>query len=299
MVSLSTHVRIAHLKVRSHVRPRVAIERDDALYDVEALERELGAAFDVPGDAWDFHLRVVALGCAGLFELDAMLGAGRRPASARLLPEDIAPLAPCDATRAAFVHADVRELATRGRLAVRVGAARELLGQDALVGMPRGETRPDFEIGVAALIGEELDGATRKEARNAIVGYAVLDDWSARDAERDATPILASAKSLRAQIGPCLVAARALPQLDRLAAWIEVEGRRLELGTLADLGIPIDEAVARVSSELPLVPGDVVGVGPLPRGSGAALGLELGMHRPVAVAIERLGTLRGTAVPRR
>ena len=228
-----------------------------------------------------------------------MLGAGRRPASARLLPEDIAPLAPCDATRATYVHADVRELATRGRLAVRIGAARELLGQDALVGMPHGETRPDLEIGVAALIGEELDGATRKEARNAIVGYAVLNDWSARDTERDASPILASPKSLRAQLGPCLVAARALPQLERLVAWVELDGKRVELGTLADLGISIDEAVAQVSSELALAPGDVVGVGPLPRGTGVALGFALGMHRPVAAAIERLGTLRGTAVPKR
>lgn len=287
------------MQVRSHARPRVAIERDDVFYDVEALERELGAAFDVPGDPWDFHLRVVALGCAGLAELDGMLAKGTRPASSRIADEDLAPLAPCDGARASYIHADVRGLAVGGRLAIRVGLARALDGQDALVAMPHGETRPDFEIGIAALIGEDLDGATRAEAKSAIVGYAVLNDWSARDAESGALATLSSTKGLRSQLGPHLVTAASLPRLERLSAWVEVGGERIDLGCVADLGIAVDEAVAQVSSELRLVAGDVVGLGPFPRGVGRSTGRTLAMHQPVAASIERIGTLRGAPVPKR
>ncbi len=285
--------------MRSHVRPRVALERDGHFYDVETLERALGAAVEVPGLPSDFHLRVVALGCAGLPELDAKLLAGRRPAQAHLALEDIAPLAPCAPEHGTYVHADTRALARSGRLAVRIGLARELRGQDAFVGMPRDELHPDFEIGVAALLGEDLVDASAAEARSAVVGYAVLNDWCARDAERAALPGIETVKGLRTQLGPYLLAATAAPKLERLRAWVEVGGQRVELGTLADLGIDVHEAIAQVSRETPLAAGDVVGVGPLPRGSMASLGLGLDLHEPVAVAIERIGTLRGTPVPRR
>jgi 2-keto-4-pentenoate hydratase/2-oxohepta-3-ene-1,7-dioic acid hydratase in catechol pathway len=285
--------------VRSHVRPRVALERDGHLYDVEALERALGAAVEVPGDPSDFHLRVVALGCAGLADLDAKLLSGRRPAAAHLAPEDVAPLPPCDPEHGTFVHVDTRALSTSGRVALRVGVARELRGQDAFVGMPPDETRPDFEVGIAALLGDDLTDATAAQARSAIVGYAVLNDWCARDAEANALGGLETVKSVRSQLGPYLLAATATPKLERLRVWVDVGGQRVELGTLAELGIDVHEAIARASHALPLAAGDVVGVGPMPRGSMTSLGLTLDLHEPVAVAIERIGTLRGTPVPRR
>jgi 2-keto-4-pentenoate hydratase/2-oxohepta-3-ene-1,7-dioic acid hydratase in catechol pathway len=61
----------------------------------------------------------------------------------------------------------------------------------------------------------------------------------------------------------------------------------------------VEEALAAASAELVLRAGDLVEVGPLPSGSPAAHGVALTMHERVAVTIERLGTLRGAAVPRR
>jgi 2-keto-4-pentenoate hydratase/2-oxohepta-3-ene-1,7-dioic acid hydratase in catechol pathway len=279
----------------------VALERDGALYDVEALAAaaaEWGADVIRPDLAWDFHTRVAVLGGAGLRELDAELVRGRRPAEARIT-EEFAPLAPCETDRAMYVHVDVRTSSQRGEPVVRVGDARALSGQDALVDLPRGETSPDFEAGVAVVVGDDLADATRAEARSAAVGYAVLVDWCARDAERAAAPGLESVKGLRAQIGPVLAGAATVPSTAGLAVRVRHGAGWFEAGTLRDLGISIEDAVAFASSRLELRSGDVVGVGPLPRGTSAALGFSLGYHEPIEVSIDRVGTLRGAAVPRR
>lgn len=291
MVCKSTRVRIARYLVRSTTRPRVGLERDGALYDVEALEDALGAAIEVPGDAWDFHTRVVALGLAGLRELDAALLQGRRPASALVdRGAGVAALAPCDTERAAYVQVDVRAQ----QPLIRLGAARALAGQDALVALPRGESAPAVEVSLAVVLGEDLRDATVAEARHAILGYAVLVEWCARELERSARPH-ETVKGLRASLGPELVAAAALPKIASQRASVAVGGKTYDLGAVADLGAAPEEAVALASRALDLQAGDVVAVGPF----APSLDLRVGFHDKVHAAVERVGTLRGAAVPRR
>ncbi len=296
MVCDSTRVRIARFTVRSKSRPRVALERDGVLYDVEALEEALGAAVPVPGDAWDFHTRVVALGCAGLRELDASLLQGKRPASSRVPADGVAHLAPCDTDRAQYVQVDLR-----GRpapAAVRLCLARALAGQDALVDLPRGERRPDLEVGLGVLIGDDLRDASVPAARSAILGLAVLIEWCARGTERDAPPH-ATVRGLRVQLGPTLVSPAGLPNVASLAVSVTVGGRRFDAGSLLQLGATPEEAVALASSHVELRAGDLVGLGPLALDLTATRGRALAYHDPVEVSIERIGTLRGAAVERR
>jgi 2-keto-4-pentenoate hydratase/2-oxohepta-3-ene-1,7-dioic acid hydratase in catechol pathway len=295
MVCKSTRVRIARFLLRSTSRPRVGLERDGTIYDVEALEQAIGGAVEVPGDAWDFHTRVAALGCAGLRELDAALLQGRRPATAVVPQTGFAALAPCDTERALYAHVDP---SVARRPAVRLGCARTIAGQDALVDLPRGETRPVIEIGVAVVLGEDLRDATTREAENAIAGYTVLVDWCARDTERAASPG-ATVRSLRAQLGPTLAAATTIPKPASLRVSLGLRGARHEVGSLGDLGLSPGDAVALASTHLELRAGDVVGIGPLPLGPSGAREITLAYHERVEVSIERLGTLRGAAVERR
>ena len=291
MVCKSTRVRIARYLVRSTTRPRVGLERDGVLYDVQALEDALGPAVEVPGDPWDFHTRVVALGCAGLRELDAALLQGRRPASAVVDRTDgFAALAPCDTDRASFVQVDVRA----PRPFVRLGAGRALAGQDELVDLPRGEHEPAIEVSLAMLLGEDLRDATLPEARHAILGFAVLVDWCGREHERAAWPH-ETVKGLRGSLGPELVAQAILPKAAPLRASVAIDGRTVELGAIGELGQSPEQAVALASSVLELRAGDVVGLGPF----APSIELRVDFHARVAAAIERVGTLRGAAVPRR
>lgn len=276
-------MRIARVFSRTSAQPRVALERDGVLYDVEELERELGAALPIPGNPWDFHGRVIALSCAGLAELDRKLLMGERPSAARLEPADVAVLAPLDVERAACLRFD-----PRGGLSV--GHAPSLLGQHALVDPVRGEGAPTFALSVGVVVAEELSRATAREVRGAIAGLTLHLGWSEEGAP-DA--------GLRAQLGPVLVPPGVVGATRALRARARVGERELELGELGSLGLPLEEAVAAASAEVVLRAGDLLAVGPLPAGCPGAHGLTLAMHQRVAVTIERLGTLHAAAVPRR
>jgi hypothetical protein len=279
-------MQIARLSLRSSSRPRIALQRDGAYYDVEVLESTLGSAVDVPGDRWDFHARAVALSGAGLAELDALLLKGERPTASRIV-ERFAVLAPFDTERAAFLQVDTRG----GRLSTRVGLARAVAGQDDLIAIARGEEPPLCEIGLAVLVGEDLVDATRPEAKHAIAGVSIVADWFFGAAEAGAS----GARGRSAQVGPCLVPPTSLARFADAAVSVRVGAREHALGAVRDLGISLEDAVAFASREAPVRAGDLIGVGPLP----ASIGLAIAWHEPVAVTVERIGTLRGTPVPRR
>src|SRR5689334_14131925 len=96
-------MRIARVLHESSSTPIVALERDGAVYDVRALEESYDARTtrDALFAPTDFHARVIALGGAGLHALDDALRSGRRPSSARLLPDSFLWRAPCDTDRCA------------------------------------------------------------------------------------------------------------------------------------------------------------------------------------------------------
>lgn len=245
----------------------------------------LGSAVDV-GDRWDFHTRVVALGAAGLADLDARLLKGERPTASRIR-ERFAVLAPFDTERATFLQVDTRG----GRLSSRVGLARAVAGPDDLVSVARGERAPLFEVGLAVVVGEDLSDASRPEAKHAIVGVSIMIDWFFRDAEAGSL----GARGRSAQIGPWLVPLGALARFGDAAISLRLGASTQSLGAVRDLGISLEDAVAFASSEAPVRAGDLIGVGPLP----ASVGLGAAWHEPVEVTVERVGCLRGRAVPRR
>jgi hypothetical protein len=294
--------------------PRVGIVRDGALYDVEALERAYaeidareGGAGPISSSALaasatsapsDFQTRVASLRCAGLYELDARLFRAERPSSARVLDRAAHLLAPCDTDRASLVHVDIRPLAAGARPVCRIGQARALLGDGALVGVdaigaPEAAS-VDVEVSVAVVLGDDLSRAPAAAARGAIMGYSIFVDWIA---PQGPFAELATTRGVSATLGPHLVSPYAVPKLSRAACSWSAGGRTFDAGTLAELGIAIDEALAVASSSLELRSGDVVGIGPLPRGTSRAAGVAVGVHERVDVTIEGLGTLRGAAVP--
>ncbi|MBL8741247.1 MAG: fumarylacetoacetate hydrolase family protein [Myxococcales bacterium] len=286
-------MKIARLSLRSSSRPRVALERDGAYYDVEALEldadlrsRAAPALVDVPGDRWDFHSRVVALSGAGLAELDSLLLKGERPTAARVV-DRFAVLPPFDSERATFLEVDTRG----GRLSSRVGLARAVAGPDDLVSVARGERQPMLEVGLAVLVGEDLSDATRPEAKHAIAGVTIFIDWFFADAEAGSL----GARGRSAQVGPWLVPSASLVRFGDAAVSLARSGGETSLGAVRDLGVSLEDALAFASREAPIRAGDLVGIAPFPR----SVGLVASWHEPIAVSVERIGTLRGTPVPRR
>lgn len=264
-------------------RPRIAIERDGALYDVDALERALGAGpFDARAlglDPSDFHTRVSTLRCAGLYDLDARLLRGERPTIARVPPGEGCVLAPIDVDRAAFFQVDVERASTGPILTARIAQARTLLGDGAFVAVRSADGRAVADVHLGVVLGDDLRRADERDARAAIMGYGVVVEWRAT---REA------ARGLDCAFGPALVSPYVLPKRD--ARVVRVLGR--DVGALADLGVTIEQAVAFASQDHELRSGDLVTVGSFGQ-------VDVALHAVLEAEIEGLGALRTTAVPPR
>jgi 2-keto-4-pentenoate hydratase/2-oxohepta-3-ene-1,7-dioic acid hydratase in catechol pathway len=292
-------MRIARVLLASGATPIVALERDGCLYDVAELER----LYDTPysperfAKACDFHTRVIALSCAGLDTLDERLCAGDRPTEARILPDTFLWLAPCATDRAAYVQMGPYRDPARPRAEEPhywLGCARNLLGHEATVCFPAREAEPDFEVGVAAILGEDLRRATAEDTARAILGYSILNDWTARDEERRGGG--SRAKDFATQLGPVLVTKDEIGDVRALRVAAKAPPHGIDCSTVGAHDFTIAERVAFVSEHIELCAGDVIGAGCVLLGSAAAHGRRVSYGSTIELTIERLGRLTGRPV---
>jgi fumarylacetoacetate (FAA) hydrolase len=185
----------------------------------------------------------------------------------------------------------------------------EIRGPGDPVWAPRGSTELDYELEVAALIDtpvRDMD-ATRGDA--AIGGYMILNDWSARDLQREETTVRlgpAKGKDFASSIGPWLVTPDELADARRdkgydLAMTAIVNGQELSRGTWSSAHFSFGEMVERASADVRLRPGDLLGSGTVGTGCllevrDEILGRYLEPGDTVSLAIERLGELTSPVV---
>ena len=187
----------------------------------------------------------------------------------------------------------------------------EIRGPDEPVWAPRGSSELDYELEVAALIDtpvQDLDAARGEEA---IGGYLILNDWSARDLQREETTVRlgpAKGKDFASSIGPWLVTpdeltdARSGKGYD-LAMTASVNGAELSRGSWSAAHFSFGEMVERASADVRLRPGDLLGSGTVGTGClleirDETLGRYLEPGDTVSLAIERLGELTAPVVQR-
>jgi len=188
----------------------------------------------------------------------------------------------------------------------------EIRGPADPVWAPRGSAELDYELEISALIDTPVRDLTAERGEEAIGGYMILNDWSARDLQRDETAVRlgpAKGKDFASTIGPWLVTpdeltdARSAKGYD-LVATADVNGNELSRGRWSDSQFSFGEMIARASADVSLVPGDVIGSGTV--GSGCLLEIreESGFGRyllpgdDVTLRVERLGQLTTPIVER-
>ena len=84
----------------------------------------------------------------------------------------------------------------------------EMRGPADPVWAPRGSSELDYELEVAAIVDTPVRDLDAKRGEQAIGGYTILNDWSARDLQREETTVRlgpAKGKDFASSIGPWLV----------------------------------------------------------------------------------------------
>jgi 2-keto-4-pentenoate hydratase/2-oxohepta-3-ene-1,7-dioic acid hydratase in catechol pathway len=187
-----------------------------------------------------------------------------------------------------------------------------LLGAHDDVPVPPGCALFDFELEVAAVVGRDGASLSPEQAREAIFGYTILNDWSARDLQRREMKVNlgpAKGKDSATTLGPWLVTADELDGRHdedgflALELSVAVNGKRIGHDLLANMGWPFAELVAYASRGTRVRAGDVLGSGTC--GNGGCLAELWGRGRDlpplapgdvVEMTVEGLGTIRNTVV---
>ncbi|NUQ95621.1 MAG: fumarylacetoacetate hydrolase family protein [Streptomyces sp.] len=180
--------------------------------------------------------------------------------------------------------------------------------------VPPGSSVLDFELEVAAVIGKEGRDLTPGQAREHIVGYTVLNDWSARDLQSAEMRVglgPCKGKDTATTLGPCLVTADDLDEYRdedgflRLGLTAAVNGEVVGEDLLSNMSWTFEEMVAYASRGTWVRPGDVLGSGTC--GNGGCLAELWGVRgrqdpaplKPgdtVTLTVEGIGSVSNTVV---
>lgn len=204
-------------------------------------------------------------------------------------------------------HADESGFDYPEHLVVFTKFASCLAGPRAQVPVP-GDTL-DYEAELVVVVGRQLHGADEDEARGAIAGYSVGQDFSERAVQqRPPAPQFSMGKSFPncGPFGPAVVTTDELPDPDALSVRCVIEGPTARSrgadgtwtaqdGTTRDLLFPVARVLSELSRVVTLYPGDIVFTG-TPAGVGMPQGIALQPGDVVTTTIEGVGSLRNEMV---
>ena len=147
--------------------------------------------------------------------------------------------------------------------------------------LPGGCDEVHYEAEVAVLIGSKISQADPAEAEQAIAGWTILNDVTARDHQREDGGRFTRAKG---HDGFCPISDQLLPHLSWRNAYIQgwLNGSRVQHAPLTDMLFTPGEAIASISQVMTLHPGDLVSLG-TPSGVGP---LRPGDHFEVRLCIQ-------------
>lgn len=143
----------------------------------------------------------------------------------------------------------------------------------------------DYEVELAVVIGRSTRGASAREA-DAIFGYAVANDVSARDCQtRDVQVSRSKGFDTFCPIGPWIVSADEVgdPQLLGVRSWVNGEPR--QDASTAEMVFGVRELVEFISRGITLEPGDVILTGS-PPGVGHGMSPPRYLHQGDVVECE-------------
>ncbi len=210
------------------------------------------------------------------------------------MPAHIRLFAPVRPSKVVGVGLNYRDHARETHMAIPAEPVIFLKPSTAVIGpgepiiLPEGAGRVDYEAELGVVIGRHARHVSRAQALEYVLGYTCVNDVTARDQQaRGVQWSHCKGYDTFAPVGPG-IALGLDPAQVAVESW--VNGRRCQASNTRELIFPVDELVARISSVMTLLPGDVIatgtpaGIGPLAEGDVVTVWIEGvgGLSNPVA-----------------
>jgi 2,4-didehydro-3-deoxy-L-rhamnonate hydrolase len=171
-----------------------------------------------------------------------------------------------------------------------------LIGPYDDVRIPRGSTKPDWEVELGVVIGRRTSYLESAEAaRDAIAGYLVVNDVSERAFQTERGGQWSKGKSAETfnPAGPWLVTPDEIDDVRALDMWLNVNGIRRQTGNTKTMVFDPYFVVHYLSQFLVLEPGDLIDTGTPPGvGMGFTPPIWLQPGDMMELGIEGLGVQR-------
>lgn len=175
-------------------------------------------------------------------------------------------------------------------------APNTLVGPNDTVLIPRGSTKPDWEVELGIVIAHRCRYlADEKEAAAAIAGYVLVNDVSERafQMERGGQWVKGKSAETFNPCGPYLVTPDEIEDVGKLGMWLDVNGVRRQTGSTATMLFGATYLIHYLSQFMVLEPGDLINTGTPP-------GVGMGFNPPIwlragdvmELGIANLGTQR-------
>lgn len=153
----------------------------------------------------------------------------------------------------------------------------------------------DYELELGWVLCKPLFNASVEEAMDAIGGFVVVNDWSARDvqrAEMDSGFGPQQCKHFLTSMSLTMVTARSvLDRIHKLSATVEINGRCVTRTSTDGMNHSIGQVMAYLSQGTQLYPGELIASGTLPGGSGMESGHWLKPGDRIRMVIDDVGEI--------
>jgi 2-keto-4-pentenoate hydratase/2-oxohepta-3-ene-1,7-dioic acid hydratase in catechol pathway len=179
-------------------------------------------------------------------------------------------------------------------------ATSAVCGPNDNIIIPRGSTKTDWEVELGVVIGKPAKYVTVADALAHVAGYCVVNDVSERAFQLEGTGQWVKGKSADSfgPIGPWLVTADEVPDPQNLGLWLEVDGRKYQRGTTANMVFGVSYLVSFISRFMSLQPGDIISTGTPPGiGMGQTPPVYLQPGNRVRLGVDGLGEQRQFVIP--
>ena len=183
-------------------------------------------------------------------------------------------------------------------------------GHNQDIPYPKNTVELDFELEFAVIIGNGGSNIKSKDANNVIAGYTILNDWSARDLQREEMPMSlgpAKGKDFASSFGPYMVTPDEIDERWdekgklNLRMTCHINGKLISDGNTNDLYHSFGDMIERASMNTKLVPGEYIGSGTV--GTGCILELRpentggwIEKGDTIKLEVEKLGVLENKII---
>jgi 2-keto-4-pentenoate hydratase/2-oxohepta-3-ene-1,7-dioic acid hydratase in catechol pathway len=177
-------------------------------------------------------------------------------------------------------------------------SAHSAIGHGAPIRHPSFTSKLDYEAEIGVVIGRFVDNVPEDRAMEAIAGYTIINDLSARDyARRETLPNQMThdwfgQKCFRDSMpmGPWLTPAEFVPDPYAMSIKLWVNGELRQDGSARNMIYPLAEQISYLSRHLTLRPGDVISTG-CPSGVGVAQDKFLKPGDEMRIEVSHCGVL--------